>query len=207
MEKRVHLSPDERREQIVRGALKIFSEKGFDAATNKEIAQVAGISSTGLIYHYFKDKIDLLRAVVEMQSENRPGKEFPAAMLGMPLREGLHVVARHFLADISSPTMVAFIRVLIGEAMRRPEFAKILSGLLVERMFTGLAAFFRHHQQQGSLRQTDPDLLTLRFVGGVTSVLMMREVLQIPAVRALDFDAIEHGLVEDFLSGVLPEPE
>jgi hypothetical protein len=35
---------------------------------------------------------------------------------------------------------------------------------------------------------------------------MMREVLQIPEIRALDFETIEEGLVMDFLRGVLPEP-
>ena len=29
MSQRIHLPPDERREQIVRGALQIFAEKGF----------------------------------------------------------------------------------------------------------------------------------------------------------------------------------
>nr|MCR5661372.1 TetR family transcriptional regulator [bacterium] len=43
-----------RREQIIQAALKVFSEKGFLAATNKDIAAAAGIAP-GLIYHYFKD--------------------------------------------------------------------------------------------------------------------------------------------------------
>ena len=203
MSRRIHLPPDERREQIVRGAFRIFAEKGFDATTNKEIASTAGIASTGLIYHYFKDKYALLRAVVEMQLGERAHQEFPEALSQMSLEEGLHTVARHFLEDIRNPGAVAFVRVLMGEAMRRPEFAKILSELLVSRMFTGLTAFFKYHQEQGNLQQGDPALMTLRFVGSLTGVLIMREVLQIPSVQELDFDTIEHGMVEDFLRGVL----
>ncbi len=203
MNQRIHLPPEERREQIVRGAFQIFAEKGFDATTNKEIARTAGISSTGLIYHYFKDKIALLRAVIEMQLGERPEQEFREALLQMSLEDGLHRVARHFLEDIRNPGTTAFVRVLMGEAMRRPEFAKILSEVLVSRMFTGVMAFFRHHQELGNLQPGDPALMTLRFVGSLTSVLIMREVLQIPAVRELDFDTIERGMVEDFLRGVL----
>jgi AcrR family transcriptional regulator len=124
MSQRVHLPPDERREQIVRGALKIFAEKGFDAATNKDIARVSGIASTGLIYHYFKDKIDLLRAVITMKVGERPGPEMPDLLLKMSLEEGLYMVVRQYLADISNPDTVAFMRVLIGEAMRRPSSAR-----------------------------------------------------------------------------------
>lgn len=203
MPKRIHLPPDERREQIVRGALQVFAEKGFDATTNKEIARAAGIASPGLIYHYFRDKLDLLRAVVELQALNHPADDFPEQLLQMSVEDGLRTVARHFLNDLRTPGMVPFARVLIGEAMRRPAFAKILSDVLVSRMFNTLTAFFRHHQEQGSLGPGDPALMTLRFSGSVTSILMMREVLQIPAARALDFDAIEEGLVQDFLRGIL----
>jgi AcrR family transcriptional regulator len=206
LNKRIHLPPDERREQIVRGALQIFAEKGFDATTNKEIARVAGISSTGLIYHYFKDKVSLLRAVIEMKIGERPRIEQAEGLMQMPLEDGLRLVARQFLQDIHSPDTVAFVRIIMGEAMRRPEFAKILSEVMVSRMFRLVTAFFQHHQEQGNLRPGDPALLTLRFVGSLTSVLMMREVLQIPEIRALDFETIEEGLVMDFLRGVLPEP-
>ena len=50
---------EERREQIIEAATFVFSRKGFQAATNKEIAAEAGIAP-GLIYHYFKDRQDLL---------------------------------------------------------------------------------------------------------------------------------------------------
>ena len=156
-----------------------------------------------LIYHYFKDKIALLRAVVEMQLGERVHQRVPEALYQLPLDEGLHTVARFFLEDIRHPSTVAFVRVLMGEAMRRPEFAKILSELLVSRMFTEVTAFFRHHQERGNIQAGDPALMTLRFVGSLTSVLIMREVLQIPEVRVLDFETIERGMVEDFLQGVL----
>ena len=42
---------EERRQQIIDGALEVFSEKGFEKATNKDIAEAAGIGSPGLIYH------------------------------------------------------------------------------------------------------------------------------------------------------------
>jgi Bacterial regulatory proteins, tetR family/Outer membrane efflux protein len=41
-------APEERREQIINAALEIFSEKGFEGTSNKEVARVAGIASPGL---------------------------------------------------------------------------------------------------------------------------------------------------------------
>lgn len=50
---------EERRGQIVRAAVKLFSEQGYYTTTIQQIAREAGVS-TGLIYQYFRDKDDIL---------------------------------------------------------------------------------------------------------------------------------------------------
>ena len=58
---------EDRREQIIDAAMRIFAQKGFARATNKDVAQEAGITP-GLIYHYFENKEALLMAVIEGRS-------------------------------------------------------------------------------------------------------------------------------------------
>ena len=53
---------EERRAQIVRAAVKLFSEQGYYTTTIQQVAREAGIS-TGLVYQYFRDKDDLLKSV------------------------------------------------------------------------------------------------------------------------------------------------
>ncbi|MEM9676221.1 MAG: TetR/AcrR family transcriptional regulator [Bacteroidota bacterium] len=53
-----------RRQQIFSTALTLFSEKGYDQASMRDIASHAGIS-LGLTYNYFKNKEALLMAIVE----------------------------------------------------------------------------------------------------------------------------------------------
>lgn len=50
------------KKKILEGALKIFEEKGFAAATTKEIAQASGVAE-GTIYKYYKSKDELLKAI------------------------------------------------------------------------------------------------------------------------------------------------
>lgn len=54
---------DERREQILSGALKVFAMRGFSATRIQDIAKESGISH-GLIYHYFKSKEDIFFELV-----------------------------------------------------------------------------------------------------------------------------------------------
>jgi len=50
---------DRRRKQIVLGAVKVFSEKGFHKATVREIADAAGVTM-GTMYNYVRTKEDIL---------------------------------------------------------------------------------------------------------------------------------------------------
>ena len=62
--KKKAVSPQDRREQIVLGALKVFCKKGYDGATINDIVKQAECSH-GLFYHYFKSKKEIFDAVAE----------------------------------------------------------------------------------------------------------------------------------------------
>lgn len=124
--------------------------------------------------------------------------------MDMSLEDGLRFLLRRFHQDVSRPAFVSFTRLLIGEAMRKPEYARVLSEVMVERMFAMMTAFFAMHVERGDLRNVDPTVTAMRFVGSTLSILMLREVLDIPAIRALDPEAMERDMVDDFLRGVLP---
>jgi len=71
---------EERREQIVKAATKLFSEQGYYLTTIQDIASEAGIS-VGLIYQYFKDKDDVLFLTLKLVLETYE-KVIPAAIEG-----------------------------------------------------------------------------------------------------------------------------
>ena len=54
---------DSKKKMIIEAATKIFAEKGYQYATISEIAKESGIS-TGLVYSYFENKLDVLFSVI-----------------------------------------------------------------------------------------------------------------------------------------------
>jgi AcrR family transcriptional regulator len=52
----------ETRQRLIAGARQAFAQHGFDATTNREIAEAADVTSAA-IYHYFDSKADLYAAV------------------------------------------------------------------------------------------------------------------------------------------------
>lgn len=61
---RTKKTAEERRQEILEAALKVFSEKGYKGATTAEIAHRAGIAE-GTIFRHFATKKELLTAVLE----------------------------------------------------------------------------------------------------------------------------------------------
>src|SRR3954453_21774240 len=55
---------EKRREQMIRGAVKLFKEKGFHRTTTREIAKEAGFS-IGTLYEYIRTKEDVLYLVCD----------------------------------------------------------------------------------------------------------------------------------------------
>ena len=57
-------APPDKRERILRAAVKVFARKGFYAARVSEIAKAAGVAD-GTIYLYFENKDDVLISIFE----------------------------------------------------------------------------------------------------------------------------------------------
>ncbi|MBV9387242.1 MAG: TetR/AcrR family transcriptional regulator [Chroococcidiopsidaceae cyanobacterium CP_BM_ER_R8_30] len=194
---------EERRQQIIDGALQVFSKKGFEKATNKDIAAASGIGSPGLIYHYFKDKGDLFQQVVEqrmplLQLLTHSEEE----MMGKPVREVLTVFAKSFLRVMENPTSIALMRLIGSEAIRQPHVAGVLNRIGPSRSIGFLTRYLEKQISAGVLKPVDPRAAARCFIGSLLAYLVTREVFLQPDAQQLEPDAMVETTVEIFLQGV-----
>jgi AcrR family transcriptional regulator len=61
-------------DRIIEAAIKLFSEKGFNGTTTKEIAETAEVNEA-LIFRHFSTKRDLYGAIIEKKISEEPGVE------------------------------------------------------------------------------------------------------------------------------------
>jgi AcrR family transcriptional regulator len=64
------------RTQILDGALKLFSHRGYGATSVQEIADAAGVSK-GNVYHHFPDKESIFRELLDQYFQAMSTPEFP----------------------------------------------------------------------------------------------------------------------------------
>jgi AcrR family transcriptional regulator len=194
---------ENRRQQIIDGALQVFSSKGFEKATNKDIAIASGIGSPGLIYHYFKDKADLFEQVLEqrmpvLQLLTHGYEE----MMNKPPQEVLAIFAKSFLTVADNPKSIALMKLLIAEAFRQPQVAQMLNQAGPSRSIAFLTRYLAGQMARGVLKPMDPRAAARCFIGPLVAYLITREVFLQPDAQQLDAETMVSTTVEVFLQGM-----
>lgn len=104
--KRIRLSPDARREQLLDLGVRMLATRTLDELSVDALAEEAGISR-GLLFHYFKNKQDFHRAVVKRAADDllartRPDLSHePTTRLQLSLSQYIDYVLANHRAYIS----------------------------------------------------------------------------------------------------------
>ncbi|HVG01044.1 MAG TPA: TetR/AcrR family transcriptional regulator [Chloroflexia bacterium] len=196
-----------RRQQIIDGALQVFSTKGFERATNKDIAHAAKIGSPGLIYHYFKDKTDLFRQVLEQHASPLQLLANADELMDRPPAEVLGMFADSFVSAFAHRSSVAMFKLLLGESFKHPAMADLFNHIGPGRGFAFLRRYMEHQMDKGTLRRVDPGAAVRAFIGPMLAYAIMREVFVQPDSRTLDARTMIDTHLGIYLRGMAAHPE
>lgn len=123
--RRQRLSPDERREQILRAAERLFAVRSYVEVSTTELAREAGVAR-GLLNHYFGDKRALYLEVVRRAAllPTLEDVELPTGAL----EERVDAAVHWFLASIT-PERATYLTVRAAEGVGEDaEMRAILDG-------------------------------------------------------------------------------
>jgi len=195
----------DRRSRILDAAFEEFSTKGFKGATIKSIANEAGVQSPALIYHYFPDKETLFREVLGARIPVLRAVRDPAGLMDLPPEDVLPMIARKYLSTFDNPTAQRMLRLMIGEAMRRPEIAEIFGNTVIKRVLGFLKSYMARQVELGRLRPHDVRSSARAFIGMLLPQAGGK--LLFPAIREDGLTDEEHieTAVNIFLEGLRPE--
>src|SRR5258706_1940895 len=110
-----------RRDEIVQAALMVFAEQGFHKASIKQIAAAAKLKSPSLIYWYFRDKEELLYAVMTSLTPVFDMAANAEAVMDLPPEDVLALVAQGFVSVVTNPNAIRIIKLFLSEAVRSVE--------------------------------------------------------------------------------------
>jgi len=198
---------EDRREQIIDAAMRVFSQKGFTRATNKDIAREAGITP-GLIYHYFENKEALLRAIIEGRSPLKLLGSLPSQVLMLPPEVFLRFMILQVLGIVEEEKFVQLLRVFLseiihGEIIHNPNISQVGAEVL-QRVLGFLGSYFETRMEAGDLRQADPSLAAQVLMGCIVGFVLRRQILHDQLALEYSHEEIADVVVETVCKGLLP---
>jgi TetR/AcrR family transcriptional repressor of mexJK operon len=196
---------EQRRQQIIDGALAAFSAKGFDAASNKDIAEAAKIGSPGLIYHYFKDKVDLLHQVLLARMPLLRLIDDAQGMFDQPPEAVLPMLAERLLQLFEQPPTMAIMRIVFAESARNPRVARMVNEIGPGRGLRMMASYMGQQMAAGRLRAMDPHVAARIFAGPLIAYAITREIFRQPESIAIPAEVMARSAAESFLRAMAPE--
>jgi AcrR family transcriptional regulator len=145
---------DGRQVCLIEAATAIFAEKGYDAATTREVAERAGVSE-GLIHRYFGGKHGLLIAILDAKAESVLSSRSDE----LPLRPSLLEELEQLLIWTQEQywDKRALMRVTVSRAAIDPAIGRRVGERLNQAHVTFVAERLREHQVAGRVRD-DADI-------------------------------------------------
>lgn len=194
---------EERRSQILRAALEVFSRRGFHGATIREIASQAGLAE-GTIYLYFPSKQDVLKGVFAVIAEDaaapvadEPAGDDDVAFLTTFIRTRVQSLSRY----------ASLLRLIAHEADLREDLRGEFVARLHEQFVARLEAYLKTRIAQGAFRPMNTALAASTCFRLMMSYVMVHRVLELDSAMAR-YTEEEHiaEMVALILYGVTARP-
>ncbi|HEX8653483.1 MAG TPA: TetR family transcriptional regulator [Pyrinomonadaceae bacterium] len=197
-----------RRVEIIRVAMRLFSQRGFRGTTTKEIAQAASVSEA-IIFRHFATKQELYAAIIDHKA-CAGGFGDPREMVADAIKrkddravfEGLAFAAlQHHEKDTE------FNRLLLYAALEGHELAQMFWERTVTQLYQFLGSYISERQRDGAIREIDPLVVVRAFVGMIIHHSLNNNLWD-PHRRLLDVTnaVAAHEFTEILLRGIAAHP-
>src|SRR3982074_88611 len=158
----------ERRLQILRVAMRLFSQRGFRGTTTKEIAAAAGVSEA-MVFRHFATKEELYSAILDhkacLHDETDPLLKVAQAIERKDDQAVFEGIALEALSRHEDDP--EFQRLLLHSALEQHELAHMFWEKFVRRVYRSLGNYIRERQREGAIIDVEPALVVRAFIGMV----------------------------------------
>jgi TetR/AcrR family fatty acid metabolism transcriptional regulator len=191
----------EKRRAILHAAVKVFADKGYHGCRIADVAQQAGVAY-GLVYHYFRDKEELLESVFAEQwtifvRSLRAIGDGPGTA-----SEHLAGICR-FAVDVFRNAPAA-VRVLLLEVARTPNaFRAGSTRQTFDEALEIVAGVIRRGRDEGDLRtDLDPTVAAAALLGALELTLTGMVVGLIRGTTDEEIERVKDSIVRLVLQGI-----
>ena len=211
MPKKAILTKGDRRQRILEAGLDVFAERGFEAATTKEIAERADVNQ-GLLYFYFENKEEVFFAAFEHYAQQVVTQlDFTQEVASLdPPEIGLSRLIRRIMTVLDTPRSVKLLRIMDqvqvqympGNAESREKRRSI--GMLADAIIIGLREYLNAQVARGMLASFDTELAAHLMTRMFIATILTRKPTYLAQVS---LEEVVEMIIRLFVYGLLPRQD
>jgi TetR/AcrR family transcriptional regulator len=158
----------DRRRQIIEVAMALFSAKGFEGTTTREIALAAGVSEA-IIFRHFATKEDLYAAIIDFTIHGQREQFFAELAHAMSKRDDAAVFETLALRILETHRkQPALLRLLLFSSLEGHKLSQLFMESQVRPVYELLSSYIRQRAREGAFRKADAVVLVRGFLGMVS---------------------------------------
>lgn len=165
----VRMPGDKRREQILRSAIELFSQRGFSGTTTKEIAKAAGVSEA-MVFRHFSKKSEIYDAIIDNKACHEgirfPWEENTVVQEAIKNKDD-HAVFYNLALNALTKQQEdeSFMRLLFYSALEEHELAERFFRDFVAQLYEFIGGYIERRQKDGAMRKVNPRIVVRAFLG------------------------------------------
>ena len=190
-------------ERILREAMRLFAEHGYERTSIADIQAAAGLApGSGALYKHFPSKeAERAAGMDDFVAGAERARELIRTVPG-PAEDALSVLARAAMRMLQEDRDV--LRIVWRELEQFPELLERVRERRMQTTYAALADWLRDRADRGELRVEDPAATAAVLLGGLTSFKVFHTLLGEPPAR-LDDERFVLAWLRVVLRGLLPE--
>lgn len=193
---------EDRPDEVLDAALKMFAQKGFASTKVEDIAREAGLSK-GAIYRYFSSKEDIFESLVNRAIAPIADRTLELAETSFENPEKL---IRAFFAVIvgklSDPDTLALPRIVLQEAGRFPGLAELYRRQVIDKGVAAIEMIVERGVETGDFRPVNPRLAVRNVLGPMLAHFILGQVFGVDRDAPVSADAFLQSHLDILMNGL-----
>lgn len=200
--KRTRMTAENRRTDLIRAAIDVFSKHGFGGTTTKAVAKEAGVSEA-VIFRHFATKDELYAAILDQKATDAGVDGWMEELLGFAQQGDDEALFGSLVSKIveSYRQDPQFQRLMLFAALEGHTIAKVMHERRGMPTFEFLRAYVARRQKQGAFRDCDPGAVVYALVALPTYYSQVKQLFGIDLLPLSD-DAAVTQFVRMLLDGL-----
>ena len=195
----------QRRQQIIQVAMDLFSRKGFEGTTTREISKAAGVSEA-IIFRHFITKEDLYAAIIDFIIRDYSATFYSEIDQAMQSKDDMVVfesVAFKILETHRKEP--GLLRLLLYSGLEGHKLSHLFMETQVRPTYEWLGNYIARRMKEKIFRKTDPMIMVRAYLGMVSHHSLIRIIYKDLFLQKTNKE-MAREFAQIFLQGVLSRP-